>query len=332
MRQRFVCFSVVLTLALGNTTRSRAQTADRGPQPNIILIVADDLGFSDLGCYGGEILTPNLDKLAANGLQFTQFYNAGRSCPTRAALLTGLYPHQAGVGHMMIDYRRPGYRGNLNKECGTIAEVLKTAGYQSFACGKWHVSRHTNSGGPKHTWPLGRGFGKFYGTIHGAGSYFDPVTLTRDEHFVTVPQGEYYYTDAISDHAAQYVEFAARSGKPFFLYVAYSAPHWPLHAPTQVVSRYRARYSIGYDELRIQRYQRMVEMGIIKPNWPLTPRDPRIKSWEQAANKRWQQRRMEVYAAMVDVMDQGIGRIVDELKRKNLLDNTLVLFFQDNGG
>ena len=310
----------------------RAFSAETGPVPNIVLILADDMGYSDLGCYGGEILTPNLDKLAAGGLRFTQFYNAARCCPTRAALMTGMYPHQTGVGLMMEDYRRPGYKGNLARECATIAEVLRLGGYQTMMCGKWHLTRFVEPGGPKHTWPLQRGFDKFYGTIHGAGSYFDPVTLTRDDQFVTIPQGAYYYTDAISDHAAAYVESAARSGRPFFLYVAYTAPHWPLHAPPEVVSRYQGKYAVGWEELRKKRYERMTALGIIKPKWPLSPQDPRVTDWEREPYKTWQQRRMEVYAAQVDVMDAGVGRILEKLRQTGAERNTLVMFLSDNGG
>ena len=306
---------------------------DLGRVPNIVLILADDLGFSDLGCYGSEIFTPNLDKLAKNGLRFTQFYNCGRCCPTRASLLTGLYPHQAGVGHMMNDYRRPGYRGNLNKQCATIAQLLKTAGYQTMMCGKWHVSRYVDPGGPKFNWPVQRGFDKFYGTIHGGGSYFDPATLCRGSQFLGRPKNQdYYYTDAISDRAAEYVERAAAGDKPFFLYVAYTAPHWPLHVPRVMLSRYRAKYALGWDTLREQRHRRMIALGIVDRRWPLSPRDPRVRAWELNAYKSWQQRRMEVYAAQIDVMDQGIGRILEKIRQVGVERNTLVMFLSDNGG
>jgi len=333
MSKRTGCFLAALAAWLLVADRGEAQPAARGPRPNIILIMADDMGFSDLGCYGSEILTPNLDKLAKGGLRFLQFYNAGRCCPTRAALITGLYPHQTGVGHMMNDYRRPGYRGNLNNTCATIAEVLKAAGYQTMMCGKWHLTRFVAPEGPKYNWPLQRGFERFYGTIHGGGSYFDPVTLTRDNHFVRRQQmGEYYYTDAISDRAAEYVEQAARSNKPFFLYVAYTAPHWPLHAPTGVARRYRAKYAMGWDALREERHRRMITLGIVDRRWPLTPRDSRVKPWEQEPSKQWHQQRMEVYAAQIDVMDQGIGRIMEKVRQVGAERNTLVMFLADNGG
>ncbi len=325
------CLAAPLVL-LASWLPAHAQLATRGPQPNILLIVADDLGFSDLGCYGGEILTPHLDRLAKDGVRFTQFYNCGRGCPSRAALLAGVYPHQAGLGHMMNDYRRPGYRGNLSKECATVAELLQKGGYETYMCGKWHVSRYIAPGGPKHNWPLQRGFDKFFGTIHGAGSYFDPVTLTRDNFFVGRPEaGEFYYTDALSDRAVEYLEQAARSPKPFFLYVAYTAPHWPLHAPEQVVRRYLAQYGVGWEELRKARYRRMVAMRIIESKWALSPPDSRIPSWATISNRSWQQRRMAVYAAQVDVMDRGIGRIMDRLRELGFAQNTLVMFLSDNG-
>lgn len=323
-----LCAAVAL---VGRSGAACAQATDG--VPNIVIILADDLGFSDLGCYGGEILTPNLDRLAKEGLRFRQFYNCARCCPTRAALLTGLYPHQAGVGHMMTDYRLPGYRGNLSERCVTIAQLLRAAGYQTMMCGKWHVTRFVGAEGPKHNWPLQRGFEKFYGTIHGGGSYFDPVTLTRDNHFIRRPEaGDYYYTDAISDQAVAYLEEAARAKKPFFLYVAYTAPHWPLHAPEAVVRRYRGRYAAGWDALRKERYERMISLGIIPRHWQLTPRDPRVPDWEQNPYKPWQQRRMEVYAAQVDLMDQGIGRVLEKLRQIGAEQNTLVMFLADNGG
>ena len=334
MPQRVVCLGIAWAFVLTIAESSAAQLAARGPQPNIVLIMADDLGFSDLGCYGSEILTPNLDRLAKDGLRFTQFYNCARCCPTRAALLTGLYPHQAGVGHMMDDYGRehPGYRGNLSTDCVTIAQVLQTAGYQTMICGKWHVTRLVDREGPKYNWPLQRGFEKFYGTIHGGGSYFDPPTLTRDDGFVRPLGADYYYTDAISQQAAEYIEQAAAVKKPFFLYVAYTAPHWPLHAPPEVIARYRGRYANGWDALREERHKRMIALRIVKAQWPLTPRDPRVRAWQQNPYKAWQQRRMEVYAAQIDVMDRGIGRIMEKLRQLGAEQNTLVMFLADNGG
>jgi arylsulfatase A-like enzyme len=305
-----------------------------GSRPNIVLIMADDMGYSDIGCYGGEIHTPNLDRLAEGGLRFTHFHNTARCCPTRASLLTGLYPHQAGVGHMMADRGVDGYRGDLNKNCVTIAEVLKLAGYSTYMSGKWHVTRFLENDGPKHNWPLQRGFDRFFGTITGSGSFWEPMTISLgNQHLQTLPEG-FYYTDAISDHAVQFIREHHREkpGKPFFLYVPYTAPHWPLHAWERDIAKYTGRYDKGWDELREERYGRMIAMGIIDPAWKLTQRDPRVPPWRETEHKKWQARRMEVYAAQVDCMDQGIGRIIGGLEKRRLLNNTLIFFLSDNGG
>jgi arylsulfatase len=307
-------------------------------QPNIVLIMSDDMGFSDLGCYGGEIRTPVLDGLAAGGLRFTQFYNTARCCPTRASLLTGLHPHQAGMGHMTGGKGEwEGYAGNLNQHCVTIAEALGAAGYRNYMCGKWHVTRFEGPEGPHETRPLQRGFDKFYGTIKGGGSFYDPTSLCRGNTFIT-PENDpeykppkFYYTDAISDNAVKFIEehAQANAGQPFFLYVAYTAAHWPMHALPEDIAKYQGKYDGGYGPIRAARFERQKQLGLIDPNWPLSPP---AGDWEGVANKAWEARCMEVYAAMVDRMDQGIGRIVAELKRSNRLDNTLLLFLQDNGG
>jgi arylsulfatase A-like enzyme len=299
-------------------------------RPNIVLIMADDMGYSDIGCYGGEIHTPNLDALAAGGIRFTQFYNTARCCPTRASLMTGLYPHQAGVGHMMEDKGYDGYRGELNDRCVTIAEVLKQAGYSTYMAGKWHVTKSIQPDGDKHNWPCQRGFDRFFGTIHGAGSYYDPVSLTCDN--TQIPPGDkFYYTDAIRDNAVNFIH-EHTTENPFFLYVAFTAPHWPMHALPEDIAKYKGRYAEGWDALRAERHKRMIEMGIVEKKWKITPRDSSVLPWEEAKDKEWYQRRMEVYAAMVDRLDQGVGRIVEELKRKSDFDNTLILFLADNGG
>ncbi|MDP7016900.1 MAG: arylsulfatase [Pirellulaceae bacterium] len=302
-------------------------------RPNIVIMMADDMGFSDIGCYGGEIHTPALDELAASGVRFTQFYNTGRCCPTRASLLSGLYPHQAGVGWMMSDDGYDGYRGELNRNCVTIAEVLGASGYRTYMSGKWHVTKSIGPDGPKDNWPRQRGFDRFFGTIHGAGSFFDPASLTRDN--TQIPPGEdFYYTDAISENAAQYVvdHADAHSGKPFFMYVAYTAPHWPMHALPEDIRRYRGEYDNGWEAIRTQRYLRMLKMGLIKQEWGLTDRDSTVPPWPEAELRDWHIRRMEVYAAMIDRMDQGVSRIVKALKKTDQFDNTLILFLADNGG
>jgi arylsulfatase len=298
-------------------------------KPNIILILVDDMGFSDIGCYGGEIRTPKVDALAKGGVRFTQFYNTARCCPTRASLLTGLYPHQTGIGHMVDNPKPfPGYTGDLNRNCVTIAEVLKGSGYRTMMSGKWHVTPVTES---KHNWPRQRGFDRFYGIIHGATNFFDPVTLTRD-NLPAERESDYYFTDAITDNAVKYIEGAAEAKEPFFLYTAFTAPHWPLHARPQDIERYRGRYKSGWDALREERRRKQIELGIVDPRWPMTTRDHRVPAWTEATDKEWQERRMEVYAAMVDSMDQGVGRIVDALRRTGQEQNTLILFMADNGG
>lgn len=329
--------SVVSLLILATVSLATSPIGLSAEKPNIIVIMSDDMGFSDLGCYGGEIATPNLDLLAQNGLRFTQFYNTARCCPTRASLLTGLYPHQAGIGHMMDDKGAPGYRGNLNKECRTIAEQLQPAGYRSYAVGKWHVTRHTAAEGPKHNWPIARGFDRYYGTIHGAGSFFDPSSLVRDNSMISAyadPEyapKTYYYTDAIADHAVRYVSEHARdhANQPFFLYVAFTAAHWPMHALPEDINKYKGRYDSGYEAIRKARQQKAAQLGLIDPKQPLAPNPV---DWNTVTDKRWEAACMEVYAAMVDRMDQGIGRLVAELKRTGQFDNTLILFLEDNGG
>ena len=320
--------SAVLFVAA--TSSSLHAAASSGSRPNIVIIMADDMGFSDIGCYGSEIATPNLDRLARGGLRFTQFYNAARCCPTRAALLTGLYPHQAGVGHMMEDRGREGYRGELNRRCVTIAEVLRTAGYHTLMSGKWHVTPAPSAS--KDNWPRQRGFDRFYGTIHGAGSFYDPVTLTRDNTPIEPESKDFYYTDAISDHAVRFINDVADSDRPFFLYVPYTSPHWPLHARPADIARYRGKYARGWDALRRQRHQRMIKMGLVDAHWPMTPRDERVPAWEDQSDQDWWALCMAVYAAQIDVMDQGIGRIVATLEATHQLENTLILFLADNGG
>jgi arylsulfatase A-like enzyme len=316
------------------TSRVSSRTARR---PNILLIMSDDMGFSDLGCYGSEIQTPNLDSLAAGGLRFTQFYNCARCCPTRASLVTGLYPHQAGMGHMTADSGFDSYRGELNNRCATIAEVLRPAGYRTYMAGKWHVARDISKDGPKYNWPLQRGFERFYGTITGAGSYYDPTTLCRDNTFVTPendpeykPQ-EFYYTHALSDNAVRYIaeHYQQSPEKPFFMYLAFTAAHWPMHALERDIARYKGKYDQGYGHCRQQRFERMKKMGLINKEWDLSPQ---AGDWEGFEPKDWEARCMEVYAAMIDAMDQGIGRVVAELKKQGAFENTLVFFLQDNGG
>ncbi len=317
-----------------------ADATAESSKPNIILIMSDDMGWSDLGCFGSEISTPNIDALAKRGVRFTQFYNTARCCPTRATLLTGLYAHQAGIGHMMEDHGSDAYRGDLNRRCVTIAEVLKTNGYRTYMTGKWHVTKNTNpkSDSERSNWPLQRGFDRFYGTIHGAGSFYDPNSLVRDNTLISpyadseYKPKEFYYTDAISDHATRFVgEHASdHKGNPFFMYVAYTAPHWPMHAKEGDIAKYKGKYDAGYDSIRAARLERLKSTGMVDPKSELSPQ--RGGAWRNVADREFELRCMEVFAAMIDSLDQGVGRLVAELERTKQLDNTLILFFQDNGG
>lgn len=332
-------YAPALAFALLGGIGLASSPAAEEARPNILVIMSDDMGYSDLGCYGGEIATPNLDALASNGVRFTQFYNNARCCPTRASLLTGLYPHQAGIGHMMEDRGYDGYRGVLNRQSVTIAEVLHPAGYRTYMCGKWHVTRF-GPGSPnvdRSTWPLGRGFEKFYGTIAGGGSYYDPTTLCRQDTIVTplndpeYQPSSFYYTDAISDNAVRYLRQHREESpsKPFFLYMAYTAAHWPMHAPEAAIAKYKGRFDAGYAPAREARLRRMKELGLVPDDAALSPGSD---DWDDVEDKAWEARCKEVYAAMIEVMDAGIGRVVSQLKESGQLDNTLILFLQDNGG
>ena len=318
-----------------------AATASKS-KPNIILIMTDDMGFSDLGCYGSEINTPNLDALATGGLKFTQFYNTGRCCPTRASLLTGLYPHQAGVGHMEGDRgpKHPGYRGRLTSRCVTIAEVLNPAGYHTITTGKWHVG-----GREKSHWPVGRGFKRSYSCPQGGGFYFSIKKtsrsmrqIVRDDKVIydktnDPPEG-WYTTDAWTDEGLKYVTEASGKGKPFFWYLAHNAPHWPLQAKPADIAKYRGKYKVGWDEIRKRRYAKLIKLGMIDKSWPLSPRGEGIPAWDSLSDqqKDTQDLRMATYAAMIDCVDQNVGKIVKKLKELGQYENTLIMFLQDNGG
>ena len=318
-------------IAAGMAPRLATGGGSTGDRPNIVLIMADDMGFSDIGCYGGEIETPNLDRLAGNGLRFTQFYNTARCCPTRASLLTGLYSHQAGIGHMVGNKGYPAYQGYLNDRCVTIAEALKPAGYQTLMTGKWHV------GNKRGHWPLDRGFDRFYGSNTSTGSYFAIHDDSYDRRLILddreiEPPDEWYATDAYTDYAIDFVEEASRREDPFFLYLAYTAPHWPLHALPEDIAKYRGKYRKGWDALRRERHKRMIEMGIVEEDWPLSPRGGR--AWDSLSDEKKDEMdlRMAVYAAMIDRMDRNIGKLVESLEERGILDNTLILFLADNGG
>ncbi len=298
------------------------------------------MGYSDLGSYGGEIETPYLDMLASRGLRFTQFYNAARCCPTRASLLTGRYPHEAGMGGMVSsidsDPESGPYQGYLKENVETLAERLKAANYSTYLSGKWHV------GEKEAHWPRKRGFDRFFGLISGASSYFEVIKdqprvrqMALDDDPWEPPAEGFYMTDAITDYATQFIEdhVADHSRrKPFFLYVPYTAPHWPLHALESDVARYEGVYDVGWDSIRVARYERQVASGIIDGQWALPARPAGMPAWETVENKKEWSRRMAVYAAMVDRMDQGIGRILKALDETRTIRNTLIIFLSDNGG
>jgi arylsulfatase A-like enzyme len=314
---------------------SSCKNLETAKKPDIILIMADDMGFSDMGVMGSEINTPVLNTLAEKGILYTQFYNGARCCPTRASLLTGLYPHQAGMGWMtVLDLGIESYSGELNLNCMTIAEVLKECGYNTYMSGKWHLcsDKNTSQDGNKNTWPLQRGFDRFFGTLLGSGSYYTPGSLTSQNTLIEAPEG-FYYTDAISDSAINMIRENRLNDSPFFLYVSYTSPHWPLHAYKDDYEPYIGVYSAGWDSIRVQRFNHQKELGIIDEDWILSERNPEAPAWDTLPDEKKEEMalRMAIYAAQIERMDRGIGRIIEELEKEEKLDNTLIFFLQDNG-
>jgi len=327
-------FLLGLALTVGVTTSSAQAPA----RPNIVILLVDDMGFSDIGCYGSEIPTPNLDALAKGGLRFTQFYNTARCSPTRAALLTGLNPHQAGMGTLAEDPGKqapaeaaPGYREVLSRDSVTLAEVLRPAGYHTYMAGKWHLGYHG-----REKWPLARGFERFYGIVAGAASYLNPSGprgLTLDHTPLPSPdQKDFYLTDSFADHAVQFLS-AQKDQNPFFLYLAFNAPHWPLHARDEDIARFVGRYRAGWDRLRIERHARQLTLGVIPVGTVLSPRDDGVRAWDALTPGQQTELdyRMAVYAAQVHRMDHEVGRVIDHLRTQGQLDNTLIFFLSDNG-
>jgi arylsulfatase len=324
---------------------ARAVGASPAGEPNVVVFLADDLGYSDLGCYGSEIATPNLDALAKGGLRFTDFYNTGRCCPSRASLLTGLYPHQAGVGHMVDPYAKPvrdkldspAYQDHLSERCATIADVLRPAGYRTLMCGKWHLGYRPGE------WPVRRGFDRSLVQVDGAMNYWgrgvqhtpgDVPPMALDERAWEPPEG-FFATDAYSGRAADFIGEASARGQPFFLYLAFNAPHWPLHAPAEDVAKYRGKYAGGWEAVRQARRRRQLEMGLVDEKWGMAPPDGgNNKPWDQltdAERDEWDLR-MAVYAAQVERMDRGVGTVLARIRKLGLERETLVLFLSDNGG
>lgn len=324
--------SLLLASSLGLTSLCLA-----GEKPNIVLIMVDDMGFSDIGCYGGEIPTPNLDQLAAGGLKFSQFYNTGRCCPTRASLLTGLYSHRAGVGWMTNDQGVPGYKGQLNEECQTIAEVLSPAGYSTAMTGKWHVGDSDEVSPPRrgfhqslHMTKGGLHFDNQTGSKGGTEVYLNGEKISRQDPMLSPP---WYGTDLWTEQGLNFVK-NRKDDEPFFLYIAHVAPHFPCMAPEATIAKYRGKFMKGWDRLREERFARQIELGLIDQSWSLTPRPPEVPAWE-SLSKEEQVRyddMMAIYAAMIEEIDKSVGKLVAELKERGEYDNTLILFLADNGG
>lgn len=334
-RKNFKIVLLVLLLGFSAVSCKKELETVQKERPNILLIMADDMGFSDLGCMGGEINTPHLDRLADNGILFTQFYNNARCCPTRASLMTGLYPHQAGMGWMTAkDLGSPSYRGELSDHTITIPELCKANGYNTYMSGKWHLTRADNMepDGNIGSWPLQRGFDRFFGTINGAGSYYEPPTLTVQNKRIEAPE-KFYYTDAISDTTVAMIRDNKMTGNPFFMYVSYTAPHWPLHAPEKDFEPYVEKYMQGWDSIRHQRFLNLKKSGLVAESTVLPDRNAEAPVWDglTETQKKEMAYRMAIYAAQIEIMDRGIGEILDELENQEQLDNTMILFLQDNG-
>lgn len=327
------------SFSIGNSSKNERSNK----RPNILLIMVDDMGFSDPSCYGGEIYTPNISKLAAAGLRFTQFHNCARCCPTRASLMTGLYAHQVGL-------RENGQ--SLTRDGITIAEGLKNAGYHTAMVGKWHLSKtlwhpvrkkhqkwvdhqvEHEPFAPLETYPVNRGFDKFYGVIWGVINHFDPFSLVEGEKPVkNVPEG-YYFTDAITDRAIEYIKGFVKSDEPFFLYYSHCAPHWPLHARKEDIEKYKETYLGGWAKLRQDRYARQLEMGLFDEHTAKLPAlMDRGKTWKSLSDERklYEARQMAVHGAMIDRIDQNLGRVLETLEQTGQYDNTVIIFLSDNG-
>jgi arylsulfatase len=311
--------------------------ADR---PNIVIVLVDDVGFSDLGCYGSEIPTPHLDALAAGGLRFTQFYNCARCSPTRASLITGLYPHQAGMGFLdgKVEPNSKGFHGKLLPRCVTIAEVLKDSGYFTAVTGKWHMG-HQNGTPP---WERGfmrtltSRFGEVYfpkefdrpGTSH---LYLNGKEIPKDDEILGK---DWYSTDLFTDWGLKFIDEAKAENKPFFLYIAQGAAHFPLRAPAETIAKHKDRYRAGWDKLRAERHARQIATGLVDSRWPLAPRPEQSPAWDTVSDAEQDRfiQIMAAYAAMIDHIDQAMGKLVAGLKQRGLYENTLILFLHDNGG
>ena len=340
MKNLLIAFALIMIVSIHCLGQN--QTPKR---PNIIIIMADDMGYSDLNCYGGvKTQTPNIDKLASEGIRFTRFYNNAWCSPTRASLLTGLYPQQVGMGELAETKEGPKgpYQGYLNNHCVTLAEVLKQAGYNTLMSGKWHVGENDSH------WPTRRGFDHYFGLISGAANYFDftktkiDTTLSKKKlvrHMALdgkpfyPPKKGFYMTQEITTHALQMLDQDGKKDKPFFLYLAYTAPHWPLHALPNDIAKFKSVFNEGWDSLRQQRYQRQLQLGILGPESKLSPREKEVQAWSSLTSEKKKEMaaKMEVYAAQIYRMDQGIGEVLKKLKSIGKAENTIVIFLSDNG-
>jgi arylsulfatase len=330
--------TALVVLAFGLFVFAVTEPGAVSPRPSIVFIMADDMGYSDLGSYGGEVATPHLDRMAAQGIKLRSFYNNARCCPTRASLLTGQYPHTVGMGKMVTmpeaQYEPGSYQGFLDPSYPTVAEELKKSGYRTYMSGKWHVGER------EAHWPLKRGFERYFGLISGASSFYEITPQEKakrrfllDDKDYTIPKEGFYATDAFTDHAIGYLNDHKKNSAtdPFFLYLAYTAPHFPLHALEEDIKKYETLYLQGWDALREERFQKMKALGYADARYQLSPKTKGIPSWEDSKEKQVWARKMAVYAAMIDRMDQNIGRLMETLKRNNQYDNTLVVFLSDNG-
>ncbi|QDU58387.1 arylsulfatase [Aeoliella mucimassa] len=339
---RLALLAIVVFPFVGDSL-AKAEDSASESRPNFVVIMVDDMGYSDLGCYGGEVDTPNLNQLADGGLRFTQFYNCSRCCQTRASLLTGAYPERVG----MRDFGR-----SMDTQVPTVAENLRRGGYTTAMSGKWHLTRLPDRPtGPKrilwmnhelqlnvpfgniNTYPTRRGFDKFYGIVWGVVNHFDPFSLTEGETPVREVPDDYYATEAITQHAMQYIDEATSTDKPFFLYVAYTAPHWPIQAPAETIEKYRGKYSEGWDALRESRFSRQKEMGLFDSSVALGELSGDNKAWSELTSEQqaFEADKMAVHAAMVDCVDQGVGQLIAKLKQSGAYENTCILFLTDNG-